>query len=162
MTARLAAGGYKASRQAVTTHMIILLTYFAMSSIITQGQRARRAPVNLQAGTIHSGSVHLGVQITGCRWWDNPALITFCQKLSRDVVTEVKYRGSHLSLHFLIDAAINLDKLFPGRRKYAPIHVPPACSTPHPMQMSIAKTAHSDTINVEIYHIHETIPPKFQ
>lgn len=153
----MAVGGYKDSRQAVATHMIILSTYFVMSSIITQGQRGRRAPANLQAGTVHSGRVLLGVQITGCRWWNNPA----CQKLSRDVVTEVKYRGNHLSLHFLVGFAINLNKLFPGSGKDALIHVPPAYSTPNLMQMSIAMTAHSDKTNEDIYHIHETSPPKF-
>lgn len=159
------AGHYIDSWQALTAHMIVFLTFFAMSSIITQGQRGRWAPNNLQAGTVHSGRVHLGVQNTRYKWWDNPALIiiitTFCQGLRRDVDTEVAYRDSHLFLHFLANFAINLDKSLPGRRKYVPIQVPPTYSTPEPMQISNAKTADSDTTNEEFYHIRETRPPKF-
>lgn len=40
-TARMDAGGYKESWRAVSARIIILLTYFAKSSIISQGQRGR-------------------------------------------------------------------------------------------------------------------------
>lgn len=63
---------------------------------------------------------------------------SFLAKVS-ELVTEVAYRDSHLSLHFLIDFAINLYKLPPGRRKHAPIHVPATYSTPIPCSSAMPR-----------------------